>query len=457
MALNLGDLFGKDSAFGQLLIWQVGAQVVGAVMAPGLSELTQLVNEVAQTEPLTPATLADLVVRNYLDQASATATAKRSGVSPEDFALMVKAAGDAVDTTTLIEGYRRGILGWDSSSNGMPSVIDGIREGRLADKWAPLIQALGDLPLGVADAVDAVVEGQISMDQGEAIAYQNGINADNFRILYNTRGNPPGPSDLAEMVRRGVIPVHGSGPDVLSLDQGIAEGASKDKWIPAYEQLLTVLPAEGRVTTLLRNGTITRDQAISYYQQLGYDQAAANAFADEASAIKTAADKLLAKSDVITLYADGAISRQDAAGLIQALGYDGTEADQILTIQDLHTATAATNAAISRISSYYIARKIDDTKAINALNALNVPAPQQTTLLTAWNISRTSNVKLLTESQITDAWAYTIIDTPTALQELMALGYTELDAWTILSIKNKAPITDTAPAQGPGPLTSGAS
>ena len=453
MGIDLGALFSADSPIGQMVIYGVLQQVLEATMGPGLAVTTQEINAKNPVIVLSPADLADLVVRNYTDHASATETAKKSGVSPEDFALLVKAAGDAVDTTTLIEGYRRKILGWDTSENGMPSVIDGIREGRLADKWAPLIQALGDLPLGVADAVDAVVEGQITMAEGEAIAYQNGINAANFKILYNTRGNPPGPADLAEMVRRGIIPVHGSGPDVLSLDQGIAEGASKDKWIKAYEQMLTVLPAEGRVTTLLRNGVITRDQAISYYQQLGYDQQAATAFADEASEVKTATDKLLAKSDVITLYADGAITREQAAGLIQALGYDATEADQILTIQDLHTATAATNAAISRIQSYYIARKIDDTKAVNALNALNVPSAQQSTLLSAWSISRSSNVKLLTESQIADAWAYTIIDTTTAITELMALGYTELDAWIVLSIKNKAPITDTAPPQGPGSLT----
>lgn len=453
MALNLGDLFGKESAFGQLLIWQVGAQVVGAVMAPGLNELTQLVNEAAQTEVLTPAVLADLVVRNYLDLSSATDTAKKSGVSPDDFALMVKSAGDAVDTTTLIEGYRRKILAWDSAANGMPSVLDGIREGRLADKWAPLIQALGDVPLGVADAVDAAVEGQITMDAATAIAYENGISAENFRILYNTRGNPPAPGELSDMVRRGVIPVDGTGPDVLSFVQGISEGATKDKWIKAFEQIMTVLPAEGRVTTMLRNGVIDRAQAISYYQQLGYDQAAATAFADEASAVKTSADKLLAKSDVIALYADGAIDRTTAASLLGDLGYDATEADQILTIQDLHSATQATNAAISRIQSYYIARKIDNNGAVNALNALNVPASQQTALITAWSIARTSNVKLLTESQIADAWAYAIIDTSSAITELMALGYTELDAWTVLSIKNKAPITATPPAQGPSTLT----
>lgn len=455
MGLDLGALFSADSPIGQMVIYGVLQQVLEATLGPGLAVTTQEINAANPVMVLSPADLADLVVRNYLDAPTGESTAKKSGVSPEDFALLVKAAGDAVDTTTLIEGYRRRILGWDTSENGMPSVLDGIREGRLADKWAPLIQALGDVPLGVADAVDAVVEGQISMEEGKAIAYLNGISGPDFEILYNTRGNPPAPSELAEMVRREIIPVHGSGPGVLSFDQGIAEGASKDKWTKAYEQLLTVLPAEGRVTTLLRNGVITRDQAITYYRQLGYDQAAAAAFADEASAVKTTADKALAKSDVITLYADGAITRQSAAGLIQALGYDATEAEQILTIQDLHTATAATNAAISRISSYFIARKIDENGAVNALNALNVPPAQQTSLLTAWEIERTSNVKLLTESQIADAWAYKIIDTPAAVTELMALGYTELDAWIVLSIKNKAPITDTAPPQGPGTLTGG--
>lgn len=455
MALNLGELFGKDSAFGQLLIWQVGAQVVSAVMAPGLSELTQLVNETAPVEPLTPATLADLVVRNYLAVDAATATAKRSGVSPDDFALMVRAAGDAVGTTTLIEGYRRRILGWDTSENGMPSVVDGIREGRLADKWAPLIKALGDIPIGVADAVDAAVEGQISIDQAKAIAYENGVSAENFTILYNTRGNPPAPGDLSEMVRRGVIPVKGRGPDVLSFEQGISEGASKDKWIPAYEQLMTVLVPEGRITTLLRVGAITRDTAIGWYRQLGYDQTAAEAFATEASTVKTRADKQLAKGDVTTLYADGAIDAATATGLLGALGYEASEAAEILAIQDMHKAAQVADSAITRIRSYYIARKIDDTATVNALNSLGVPPAQQTRLLSAWQIARTSNVKVLTEAQVADAWAYGIMDAPTAIIELMALGYTEYDAWVVLSIKNKAPLTDTPPAKGPSPITGG--
>jgi hypothetical protein len=451
MALNLGDLFGKESPFGQIMIWGVGQQVIGAILSPGLNELTHLVNEVAQTEILAPADLADLVVRNYIGIDEATGTAKKSGVSPEDFALLVKNAGDAPSTTTLIEAFRRKVISWDSSSGGLPSVLDGIREGRLADKWAPVLKALGDVPIGVADAVDAVVEGQISRAAGEEIAYQNGISAENFAILYNTRGNPPAPSELLEMVRRGNIPVGGTGPDVLSLTQGISEGATKDKWIPQFIKLLTVLPPEGRVTAMLRAGAITRDQAIGYYKRLGYDDTVAAGFAAEASNTKTAASKDLAKADIEKLYADGAIDAAMATSMLEGLGYAADEAAYLLAIQDLHATTVIVDAAITRIRSYYIARKIADASVVSALDSLGVPSAQREKLIAAWKIDRTSNVKLLTEAQLVDAAALGIITTDDASTGLIALGYTAHDAWVLLSIKNKGPLPDEPP-RGPTPL-----
>lgn len=449
--VNLGDLFGKESPFGQIMIWGVGQQVIGAVLAPGLNELTQLVNEVAQTVILTPADLADLTVRNYIDMDAATAVAKKSGVSPEDFALLVKNAGDAPDTTTLVEGYRRKVLAWDSAQGGMPSVLDGIREGRLSDKWAPLIQALGMVPLGVADAVDAVVENQISRADGEAIAYQNGVSAADFTILTNTRGNPPGPAELMEMVRRGNIPVAGTGPDVLSLTQGISEGATKDKWIPQYIELLTVLPPEGRVTALLRAGAITLEQAIGYYKQLGYDQSVAEGFAKEASHTKTAAARDLAKGDIEKLYADKLIDPATFTSLAGALGYSADEAADLMAIQDMHAATVIADSAITRIRGYYIARKIDEQTTTAALASLKVAADAAARYLAAWRIDRDSNVKLLTEAQVVDAWALGLINDAQAYSSLQALGYTPFDAWVLLSLKNKGPLPG-APEPGPNPL-----
>ena len=449
--VNLGDLFGKESPFGQIMIWGVGQQVIGAVLAPGLNELTQLVNEVAQTEILSPPELADLVVRNYLDHGAAEAIAKKNGVSPEDFALMVKNAGAAPDTTMLMEGFRRRVLGWDSSQGGLPSVLEGIREGRLADKWAPLIQALGEVPIGVADAVDGVVENQISFDEGAQAAYENGLSRENFQILVNIRGNPPGPAELMEMVRRGIIPVDGTGPDVLSMTQGISEGATKDKWVPALKALLTVLPPEGRIVALLRAGAITRDQAIGYFKQLGYDETIAAGFAAEASHTKTQHAKDLARGDIEKLYSDKLIDASTFTSMVGALGYTADEADYLMAIQDMHKVAAIADAAITRIRSYFIARKIDDQTATAALAALKVPADAATQYLTAWRIDRDADVKLLTEAQVAAAWALELLTDGQALNSLQALGYTPFDAWVILSLKNKAPLPGR-PEPGPNPL-----
>lgn len=456
--VDLGGLFGEDNAFRQLMIWGVGQQVIEALISPGLSVLTSLVNQGAvsinqggSTVPLTPALLADLVVRGFMEAGPAADEAAKSGVSGDDLALMTKLAGDAPSTTDLVMAYRRKVLPLDSGSPDTPSLVTGIREGRLANKWIPMIEALGDVPIGVADAVDAVVEGQISRAAGEEIAYKNGISPENFAILYNTRGNPPAPSELLEMVRRGNIATGGTGPDVLSLTQGISEGATKDKWIPEFIKLLTVLPPEGRVTAMLRAGAISRDQAIGYYKRLGYDDTVAAGFAAEASHRKTSASKDLAKGDIEKLYADGAIDAATATSMLEGLGYTADECAYLLAIQDLHAATTVADAAVTRIRSYYIARKIDENSVVTALDSLGVPTKQRDKLISAWKIDRGSNVKLLTESQIVDAWNYTLLSQDEAISALTALGYTAYDAWVVLSIKNKGPLPNP-PAPGPLPL-----
>lgn len=449
MALDLGAIFGGESAFGQIVTYGVMQQVIEALLAPALSVATQDINARTPVTPLSPADAADLVVRSYLDMAGGVAAALKSGVSADDFALLVKASGDALDTTSLVEAYRRKIIPMDAGSADGVGLVQGIAQGRLDPKWTPVVQALGDLPLSPADAVDAVVESQITMAEGQDWAYKSGVPNDVFQILVNTRGNPPSPTELAEMVRRGIIGQEGTGPDALSFQQGIAEGATKVKWTDALSKLQTTLVPQGTITTLLRDGAIDLPTALGWYQLLGYDQTAAEALAKQATASATSQDKALAKADILTLYTDQAIDRTTAAGMLADLGYSSQAGEEILEIQDLHVAVTATNSAISRIKSYYLARKIDATGLVNALNSLGVPPDQQTVLKQLWDLERTTDVKLLTEAQIADAWEYLLMDDATALSYLEALGYTALDAWIVLAVKNKGPLPNT-PAPAPG-------
>lgn len=449
MAFDLGKLFSADGAFAQILTYGVMQQVIEAALGPALAVTTQDINQANPVMPLSPPDLAAMVTRGFLDAATAAGVAAKSGVSADDFTLLTKAAGDSLDVTTLMEAYRRRLIPASGGGDNGISLADGIREGRLADKWIPLLEQLGQAPIGVADAVDAVVENQIPYADGEQYAYENGLAKDAFKILVNTRGNPPSPTELADMVKRGVIPLTGKGPDVLSFEQGVSEGATKNKWIPAYEKVMNVLPTESVIQAWVREGVIGSDEAIARFKELGYDQGAATNFVAEAVSTKTTQYKQLAESDVVLLYTNRAITSDDATAMLQALGYDATEAAEVLTVADFHLTVQIRTSAISKIRTYYLARKITDNEAITNLDALKVPAVQRQQLISSWQTERSSNVKLLTEAQIADAWNYGIMDPDTAIAELEAIGYTPYDAWVVLSVKNKG-VIGPAPARGPG-------
>lgn len=451
MAFSWRALFGKDSPGQQLLIWNVGAEFISALASPGLALLTQEINKVAQTTPLSPPDLAQLVIRSFMGQGEAAEQAKRSGVSPDDFAHMLKIAGDALDTTSLIEAYRRGKIPWDSGNPDLPGVLQGIEQGRLDPKWAPVIKALGHVRPGVADAVDAAVENQAPYDEMVTLAAENGVDATDFKLLYDTRGNPPDPTQLAELVHRGAIPVDGTGPAVLSFVQGISEGATKDKWIPALKALMVKLPAEAQIRTLLSTGAIDDATATDYWRKLGYDPTIIAGFVKDAHRTRTATDHQLSKADILKLYADRAIDAATATKYLAADNYSAQVAGELLAIQDQHLAVSTYDAALSRIRGYYITRKIDDAAVVKALDSLGVPTAQRDQVLTIWRIERDSNVRTLTEAQIVDAWFYQLITQDDAVTMLQATGLTVFEAWLVLSIKAKGPI-GPAPGNAPNPL-----
>jgi hypothetical protein len=438
-AADLGKLFGKGGIGEQLLVFGLLQALLSAGLAPELQMLTRAVNEVLQATPLAPELLADLVVRNIVSLADATAYAKQSGTSPSDFLRMVHGAGAPPSPQELIQALRRGVIPHDGVGPDSISFQQGIAESRLYNKWRGVLEELGNVPLPVADAVDAVVEGQISHDQGAHFAYLGGVSAEDFQILVNTRGNPPSPTELVEMLKRGLIPLEGTGPDRTTVQQGIFEGATKDKWWELIAQLGDYLPPPRTVTALVREGAVTDAQALSLFQKSGLSQELAAAYLHSAHHQKLASTKELAKADVDTLYHDQLIDAAQADAMYGALGFTADESAFLRAVQDVKRSVAALNGAISRIRTLYVAHKIDRGRASAAMDALGVPPAQRDQLMFDWDVERSNNVKVLTAPDIASAYFYGIIDQDTAIGELVADGWNERDAWILLSVRKHAP------------------
>lgn len=542
---GLGDLLGKGSVAEQLVVWGVMNQALGAALAPYLSQLSQDVNARTPVEPLTPADAAAAVVRNFLSSAEGTATAAKSGVGSADFDTLVALSGDAPGPQELASALLRGVISESGKGAESTSFTQGIAEGRLADKWAPVIKALSEAVLSAPDAAAAVVRNFMTLAEGEAEAAKSGVSAATFASLVQLSGDAPGPQQLAEalrrgaipdsgtgaestsfaqgiaegrladkwapvirelsldwptpiaalnaqlkgaftgdegralyaklggdlqfydwllfsegsaptpaeaadMARRGIIPKDGTGPDAVSYEQAFLEGPWRNKWLDAFWQASQYIPTAREVITLLKDGAVDKTTAAQWMKRAGADDATTAAFIAEADTALLSDYKGLTTQSVLNMYYQRLISPDDATVILESLHVSPQAVPLMLTYADLQRAIAQQNSAISRVGSLYAARKITAQTARQSLITLQVPAAALDDIMATWQLENSINVKLLTQSEITDAWKEGIMGEDEALTELGNIGYTPYDAWVLLSLKAKAALPGK-PEPGPAP------
>jgi hypothetical protein len=542
---GLSDLLGAGSVAEQLVVWGVLNQALTAALGPYMTQLSEDVNARVPIVPLAPGDLADAVVRNYLTLQEATAEAAKSGVNAERFATMVPLHADAPGPQQLAAALLRGLITESGAGVDAATFEQGIREGRLNDKWAPLIKGLSQAILSPPDAASAVVRNFLTMAEGTDIARKSGVPDTTFGTLVHLSGDAPGPQQLAEALRRGAIPDAGTGADSISFTQGIAEGRLSDKWAPVIKDLAKLWPTPVDALAAALKGQVTADEGKALYEQLGGDlqfypwllnsegdgptplQAAdwarrgiipwdgtgpdnvsyaqavrESRYRDKwADAYKASVKYLPPPFSIITLLKDGAITKEQATGWLADSGASAdviagmiaeadatdlssfrglttqavlnmyyqrlvTVADATAMLQSLHVSDAAIplmmayadlqraidqqNKAITRIGTLYAARKITEQTAKNSLVTLQVPPAAIDDIMTTWQLENSISVKLLTETQIVDAAALGIMSEDEAITELGNIGYTPYDAWVLLSIKAKAPLPGR-PSPGPAP------
>lgn len=534
---------GSGSLFEQLFIWSVASAAVQTALGPYLLAYQEQVSAASPQQVLAPGDLADAVIRNYMTLADATTEAARSGLDAGKFATMVPLHGDAPGPQQLVEALLRGFIPDGGDGADAASFIQGIREGRLADKWAPMIRALGEAIISPPDAASAVVRNFLSAGEGKSEAAKSGVSGDLFDTLVHLSADAPGPEQLAEALRRKLIADSGTGPDSTSFDQGIAEGRLADKWAPVirglakiwptpadalratlngqidqagglalYEQLggapqffqlmfdtdgnaptpeeavvmalrgiipwdgtgpqvtsyaqafregpwrdkwsdafkrvAYAVPTEGEVTEFLRYGIIDKPTAATYLAQRGITGDYATQVMDYAEAVSTYDFRGLTQTLVMDALSASIINEATAVAILQSMHMSDQAIQLLVSYTQVQRSVNQVTAAITHVANLYTAHKITADTARKSLATLGLDAPSQANLMQTWDLEASVTVATLTEAQIVDAYYYSIMDQDTALGELTNIGYTPYDAWVLLSIKAEAPLPGQ-PAQGP--------
>jgi hypothetical protein len=395
---------------------------------------------------------ASAVIRNFMTEAEGQAEANKTGVSPALFAIMRHLAGDAPGPQQLAEALRRKAIPKDGKGPNSISFTQGIAEGRLADKWAPVIEALAKLWPTPVDALNAALKGQITKDEGKRLYELLGGDIQFYTWLLDSQGEGPSPLQAADWARRAIIPWQGTGPEVVSYEQAVKESRFRDKWANAYRASVEYVPPPETVRILLEQGAITQQQAITYWQQSGLTHATIEAYLHAAAFNNTAATRGLAINEILNMFYAQVIGETETAQLLDLFHVPQHTAKILLQYTLVRRDISAVTKSVARISSLLAARKIGVATARQALERLHIPAATIDGLITDMQLTASVSVKVLTEAQIVDAWQIQAITEAEAMHELEAIGYTPYDAWILLSIKAKAPQPNKPPRDVAQPL-----
>lgn len=386
---------------------------------------------------LSPADAAAATVRNFLPSAAGIELAGKQGVSAATFETMVRLSGDAPGPQQLAEALRRGLIPASGLGPQSSSFEQGIAEGRLADKWAPVIKGLAQLWPTPVDALDASVKGVFSAAEGKAMYERLGGDPQFHDWLLYSIGDGPTPLEAAVLASRGIIPWDGIGPEKTSYAQAVAESRYRTKWATAYKRLAEHIPPPSTVVSMIAHQNISSAEGHELLLQNDMTPELAAAYVSEADYEAVSDYRGLTQSAVISMYIAHLITRDQAVQLLGVLHVSAKAAPLILDYADMTYTIASVKTSVSRIETLFTGRKISARTATDALTKLGIAPDQIETIIADWEITAAANVKILTEAQITDAWYYGVITQAQAIADLGAIGYSPYDAWTVLSIKNK--------------------
>lgn len=448
---GLGDIFGKGSIAEQMLVWGVLNQVIQALAQPGFTALANEANSVFPEAPLPVGAAADAAARNITDTGAGADQAAKSGLSPDLFAILVRAAQRAPDLSTVAEAYRRQLIGAGGDDPTGVGVVNALTDMGIRADWHDVIQKLFTQIPTVAEVMNAWLEGQITEDEARTRYLEAGGDPTWFQTSYNANGEAPTPVELLELLNRGIIAQSGTGPAATSYEQGFLEGPWRNKWLGPMIALREYYPPPRTVTAMFHAGQLTHDQAAGYLAKQGLTPDLIAAYLSPKSTAATATEKHLAKADLLALYGDGLMAAVDTEKGLVSLGYTQSDAAALVRLSDYKATSAQLKAGVTRVRTLFEAGKLSSADARGLLVKLGVTAEQAQSVVETWALTASQTVKTLTAAQIESAWYYNILDTDSALALLQQLGYDAFDAYVALSVKNKGPLPGVARPASPYP------
>lgn len=454
----LADLFITFASFIAIVIGTIPA-LVSTFSQPFKNALWALWPHI----PLAPADLANLVVQGYRTLESATAEAAETGLSADRFSDLVDINGLPPSPQDLFAMYRRGIIPIGTSPQDFPSVVAGLAQGHTKDEWIWLYTRLARIWPSPIDFVAAAVREQLPYDTAAQWAAAAGLDftkdladppvdpeaaADTeavpsttfFDMLFDVAGRPPGPVEAAVMAWRGIIDWEGTGPGATTFQQSIAESDVKTKWTDALRALSTWVPTIAEVGAMYAEGVVDDATAETLWTHNRVEATQLPLLKTLYTLQATRTERETAKSNVVTLYEQGALSDAEATTELESLGFGPEVIGYLLRYAQYQRLQEQLTRLLEQVGRSYVTGKVDSPNAAAALMKFGIPQQQADGLLAEWQVAKSLSVPVVTPAQIASAVYYEVESPDEGMADLIALGFSPYNAWRTLSLRLHVPL-----------------
>ena len=270
--------------------------------------------------------------------------------------------------------------------------------------------------------------------------------------------------DVRRMHKLGIL----SEDDVLRAYKDLGYDGEKAANMTAFTLAYNVDSKEGQaaeyrdltrtiVTSAFQKGLLTEAEATTRLLEIGYENEDVELLLSLATWQKEVADapefekeyKADVKSIIERGYSRRVIGKNDAKEGLLSLGYEGEEAEYLLTSIDFWYSMEVLNAQIKETGDAYVSRGLNRGDVMTQLGALGIPTEMVNQSLAAWDIERNTRSRRLSEAQYRKCLQGGIINMGEYVENLRGVGYTDYDIHLLSILATDLETAGPPPLSGP--------
>jgi hypothetical protein len=384
-------------------------------------------------ELLTPSMVAEAEARGLAGGFDTGAEARRNALTRARFELLTRLAGHPPPIGELLDLLNRGRMNESQVRRAMRDA--GMRNEYVDDvlELRRVLVPVQDLVrFAVREVYTPEVRRRFRLDEDfparfATEAARHGLARSDAQDYWAAHWDLPSPEQGFRMLHRGII----ERPDLELLLRSLDV---MPFWRGRLIDLAFAVPGRIDLRRMFEHGVIDEARVQRGYLDLGYTPEVAQTLTRFAIELAAEPEKNLAKGEIVALYQAREITREDAAIMLQGLGYKPEGAEFVLDIADAKEARAFRNQVVAVVRRRFVDREIDTTAAIARLDEIGMPAEARERLLDLWQFEVAENPRHITEAQMRAAWKRGIVDEGRYRLHLGQLGYPPDEAQILVEL-----------------------